>query len=160
MLYIFASPPFYTTHVHLPEDGDDIPSKIRNNSKFWPYFRDTVGAIDGSHIRAYPPSCDRSSYWNRKGFISQNCLFVCNFNLEFTYASTGWEGSATDARLYEEACSTDDLIIPPGKYLLADAGFPACTGLLVPYRGIRYHLAEWGHASVRCILFYVVLETF
>ncbi|KAJ8596216.1 hypothetical protein M405DRAFT_703199, partial [Rhizopogon salebrosus TDB-379] len=50
MLYIFASPPFYTTHVCPPEDGDGIPDKIRNNSKFWPYFRDTVGAIDGSRV--------------------------------------------------------------------------------------------------------------
>jgi hypothetical protein len=152
MLYIFASPPFYTTHVCPPEDGDGIPDKIRNDSKFWPYFRDTVGAIDGSHVHAYPPSCDRSSYRNRKGFVSQNCLFVCDFDLKFTYALTGWEGSATDARIYQEACS-DDLVIPPGKYLLADAGFPSCDGLLVPYRGIRYHLAEWGRAGVRCVLF-------
>ncbi|OJA11630.1 hypothetical protein AZE42_13458, partial [Rhizopogon vesiculosus] len=66
----------------------------------------------------------------------------------FTYALTGWEGSATDACIYEDALS-DDLIIPPGKYLLADARFPSCDGLLVPYHGIRYHLAEWGRAGVR-----------
>ena len=43
-----------------------------------------------------------------------------------------------------------DFMIPQGKYYLADAGFAACDTLLVPYRGIRYHLAEWGRAGVRC----------
>jgi len=27
---------------------------------------------------------------------------------------------------------------------LADADFPHCDQLLIPYRGVRYHLAEWG----------------
>jgi hypothetical protein len=58
-----------------------------------------------------------------KGFVPQNSLFICDFNLQFTYALTGWEESAIDAHIYEEACS-DDLIIPPSKYLLANAGFP------------------------------------
>jgi hypothetical protein len=42
-----------------------------------------------------------------------------------------------------------DFMIPPGKYYLADAGFALCDTLLTPYRGIRYHLAEWGRAGVR-----------
>jgi len=41
-----------------------------------------------------------------------------------------------------------DFTIPPGKVYLADAGFAACDELLVPYRGVRYHLAEWGWANV------------
>jgi hypothetical protein len=150
MLYIFASSPFYTTYVRLPEDGDRIPNKIYNNPKFWPYFEGAVGAIDGSHIHARPPSYDLPSYRNRKGFVSQNCLFACDFDLKFSYALTGWEGSATDARIYEEARS-DDFNIPPHKYFLADAGFPSCDGLLVPYRSVRYHLAEWGRAGLRCV---------
>ena len=30
--------------------------------------------------------------------------------------------------------------IPEGRYLLADAGYEGATALLVPYRGVRYHL--------------------
>jgi hypothetical protein len=30
-----------------------------------------------------------------------------------------------------------------------DAGYPLRDNLLVPYRGVRYHLAEWGRANVR-----------
>ena len=60
---------------------------------------------------------------------------------------TGWEGLATDAHVYDDAIATD-LQIPPGRYLLADAGYPLRQDLLVPFRGVQYHLAEWGCASV------------
>ena len=148
MLDIFSSQPFYTTHVRLPTHDTPVSSEIRDNPKCWPYFKDAIGAVDGSHIHAHPPSFSHHLYHNRKGFVSQNCLFVCNFDLNFTFALTGWEGSATDARLWDVA-HHDGLNIPPGKYLLADLGFPSCKELLVPYRGVRYHLAEWGRASIR-----------
>ena len=148
MLTIFSSPPFYTTYVRLPTAQDPTPPEIRDNSKYWPFLRDALGALDGSHIHNAPPASERASYRNRKGFCSQNCLFGCNFGLEFIYAVTGWEGSATDARIYEDA-RAHDLEIPAGKYYLADAGFPLCNELLVPYRGVRYHLAEWGRANMR-----------
>lgn len=147
MLVAFSSPPFYTTYVTFPT-GQHISWKIQQNPKFWPYFKDCIGAIDGSHISAFTPHHLRGSYRNRKGFLSQNCLFTCDFDLLFTYALTGWEGSASDARIWDDAQSTD-LIIPNGKYLLADAGFPLCEKLLVPYRSVRYHLAEWGRANTR-----------
>ena len=31
-----------------------------------------------------------------------------------------------------------------GKYYLADAGYAARPGILPPYRGVRYHLKEYG----------------
>ena len=154
MLKIFSSPPFYTTYVQPP--SDTIQSKIRHNPKFYPFFRNAIGAIDGSHIPVAPPSNLRPKYRNHKGFLSQNRLFVCDFDLCFTYALTGWEGSASDARIYGDAVSSD-LHIPAGKYLLADAGFPLCSKLLVPFRGVRYHLAEWGRGLkwYDCILQYI-----
>jgi hypothetical protein len=68
--------------------------------------------------------------------------------MSFIYILSGWEGSVADARVYYSARITD-FHIPPGKYYLADAGFAACDELLVPYRGVRYHLAEWdrGHLA-------------
>jgi len=85
---------------------------------------------------------------NRKGFVSQNCLFGCDFNLFFIYSLTGWEGSATDAQMYQDA-REHDLYIPGGKYYLADAGFPLGPQLLVPYHNVCYYLAEWGRANIR-----------
>jgi hypothetical protein len=146
MLNIFTSDPLYSKYVQFP-DGS-VPSKIKNNPKFWPFFKDTIGAIDGSHIHVTPKAAYRPVYRNRKGFVSQNCLFACDFDLNFTYALTGWEGSATDARVYEDACSFN-FHTPPEKYFLDDAGYPLRPGLLVPYRNVRYHLAEWGRASTR-----------
>ncbi|KAH7917261.1 hypothetical protein BV22DRAFT_988336, partial [Leucogyrophana mollusca] len=65
MVYILSSPPFYTQYVQFPT-GETVPSKIRNNPKFWPYFRDAIGAIDGSHIHISPPAYLRPNYRNRK----------------------------------------------------------------------------------------------
>ena len=87
---------------------------------------------------------------NRKGYLSQNCLFVCDLDFFFVYTLTGWDGSTADATLWNDA-HTSDLLMPQGKYLLADAGFGTSDALLVPYRGVRYHLKEWRQASLRYI---------
>ena len=148
MLFIFSSPPFYLKYVQLPVASDPIPSQLRDNSKFWPFFQDAIGAINGSHI---PCSClgrEHANFRNCRGFISQNCLFACSLDFKFIYLYMGWEGSATDARIFE-AAQTNGLVIPAGKYLLADAGFPMQDGLLTPYHGVCYHLAEWGRAKLR-----------
>jgi hypothetical protein len=68
----------------------------------------------------------------------------------FNYVLTGWEGSTSDARVYEDA-QANGLNIPKGKYLLADAGYAHCDELLTPYCGIRYHIKEWGRVKLRCI---------
>src|ERR1700683_3716367 len=154
MLFIFSLHPFYTNQVILPTAGDPVPPEIREEPKFWPYFKDAVGALDGSHIHSAPPVNQHSANRNRKGFLSQNCLFACSFDLKFVFAYTGWEGSATDAQVYEAAL-LDGLNIPEGKYYLANAGFPSCEELLIPYRSIRYHLAEWGRAGVRYVVTFI-----
>lgn len=147
MTIIFSSPTFYNQYVKLPTADTLIPDQILDNPKFHP-FRDALGAIDGSHIHTAPPAAETAIYRNRKGFVSQNCLFVCDFAMKFSYALTGWEGSATDARVYEDACQKG-LTVPAGKYFLADAGYPLCMELLTPYRNVRYHLAEWGSVRLR-----------
>jgi hypothetical protein len=146
-MFIFSSPPFYTQYVRLPVASDPPPSEIRKNPKFWPFFDGAIGVIDDGHISCSCPARERANFRNRKGFVSQNCLFACSFDLKFTYSYTGWEGSATDARIYE-AAQAEGLVIPAGKYFFADAEFPARDGLLTPYRGVRYHLAEWGGVHV------------
>jgi hypothetical protein len=84
--------------------------------------------LDGSHIHVTPKAIKHPIYHNRKGFVSQNCLFACNFDLNFT---SGWEGLVTDACVYEDACSFD-FHTPAGKYFLGDAGYPLCLGYLCP----------------------------
>jgi hypothetical protein len=144
-----VSPQFYSKYVKLP--SNTVPPKISENPKFYPFFQDVLAAIDGSHVNAMPASEDRVRYRNHKGGVSQNVLLSCTFDMRFCHVLSGWEGSASDAALFNDA-RKHDLMIPPGKCYLADAGFPSCDALLVPYRGVRYHLKEWGKANVRYVL--------
>jgi hypothetical protein len=148
MLDAFSTPGIYTKYVHLPHANEPTPAKISNDPKYMPFFKDAIGAIDGTHIACTPSAAEREATRNRKGFTSQNCLVCCNFDLDFTYVLSGWEGSMADASIYHDARLTE-LTIPNDKYYLGDAGFPNCPELLVPYRGERYHVREWGRANQR-----------
>ncbi|KAG2034934.1 hypothetical protein BDR03DRAFT_842057, partial [Suillus americanus] len=66
MLDILSSHPFYTEYVHLPTADVPVSSAICDNPKHWPCFCDAVGAIDGSHIHAFPPSATCHIYYNHK----------------------------------------------------------------------------------------------
>ncbi|KZP10003.1 hypothetical protein FIBSPDRAFT_718730, partial [Athelia psychrophila] len=61
MLLFFSSPPFYTDLVHLPRADDPIPSEIANNPKFYPFFKDAIGAINGTHINCTPTAEQRQA---------------------------------------------------------------------------------------------------
>ena len=148
MLNAFAYAPFYDKYVKRPSADDPASLYFKDNPKLWPYFQHALGAIDGCHIPFHPPASEQEAYRNRKGWFSQNGLFVCMFSLLFSYCLTGWEGSSSDARVFEDAI-TSDLKIPPGYYLLADAGFPRCRELMTPFRAKRYHLKEWERAKLR-----------
>ncbi|KAK2650033.1 hypothetical protein Ddye_017522 [Dipteronia dyeriana] len=99
-----------------------LPSKLKENTRFYPYFKDCIGGIDGTHIPAMIIGRDISNYWNRHRTISQNVLAAYNFDLEFMYVFSGWEG----------------------KYFLVNCGFPNRRQFLAPFRGVRYHLQEFG----------------
>ena len=110
----------------------------------------------------------------RKLYPSQNVLAVVNFDLRFTYVLAGWEGSAHDSLVLQDALScpaglkipegTKRIKIPVrtssyinltlthcdnlaiGKFYLADAGYAARPGILPPYLGVRYHLNEFARS--------------
>ncbi|KIK75823.1 hypothetical protein PAXRUDRAFT_171569, partial [Paxillus rubicundulus Ve08.2h10] len=112
------------------------------------FFDQCIGTVDGTHIHMFVPAEQQLHMHNCKGFLSQNCLFICNFKFSFIYALCGWDGSMADAALWTDAC-TIDLQIPEGHYLLANAGFGTCDMLLVPYWGVQYHLKEWWQANAK-----------
>ena len=116
MAFIFSKPPFYTKFVRQPTANDPVSQYIWNNPKLQPFLTGgfVIGAIDGSHIYAWAPGARRAAFWNIKGYLSQNCLFCCSFDLLFTYALTGWEGLASDAQIYHNAIDKQDLKIPDG----------------------------------------------
>ena len=153
VLNALTLPGIYYDLVELPTRNSPIPEEIRDSRDFYPWFKDCIGAIDGTHIPVHVPAQEglRAAYRNRKGDISQNVLAATTMDMMFAYVLPGWEGSAADSRIFDDA-HADDFTIPEGRYYLADAGYPNCDALLVPYRGVRYHLKEWGWASERYVL--------
>lgn len=142
---MLINPRFYRRYVKLPRH-DHTPPEIRSNPRFYPYFRPVRGAIDCTHLDAHVSAEDLARYRNRKGRISQNVITACSFDMRFLYVLPGWEGSAADSRIFQDARESD-FAVRQGTCYLADAGFPMCNALLVPYRGVRYHLREWATAS-------------
>ncbi|XP_048438004.1 protein ALP1-like [Pyrus x bretschneideri] len=127
----------------MAKHGLAVLSKIRESTRFSPYLKDCIRAIDGTHIPASVSGYNVSSYRNRKGVISQNVLAACNFDLEFMYVLSGWEGSSHDSRVLNDALTRrNGLKVPQGKFFIVDCGFPNRHQFLAPYRGIRYHLQE------------------
>ncbi|XP_059658461.1 uncharacterized protein LOC132304756 [Cornus florida] len=93
--------------------GLDVPPEILNNDRFHPYFKNCIGAIDGTHVRVKVSNEDAPRY--------------------------------RDSRVMASALKRqgDKLILPEGKFYLADAGYPLKAGLIMPYKGVRYHLKEY-----------------
>ena len=126
----------------VPKEGDPVQDYIANNEKFSHYFGNCIGALDGTHVAALVPLEEHGVFRDRKKLITQNILAVANFNMTFSYALCGWEGSAHDSRVLDDA-RTKGLPCIPGKFYLGDAGYALSSTVLTPYRGIRYHLKEW-----------------
>jgi hypothetical protein len=133
---------------------DQTPDVIQNSNKFYPMFKDAIGALDGTHIHisvGRVKSKDARVPWRcSKGYNSQNVLAAVDFDMNFVYVLAGWEGSAYDSRVLRSAIAEKGFSAPPNKYYLADAGYSSFGGLcLVPYHKVRYHLREWGAANQR-----------
>ncbi|XP_004956819.1 uncharacterized protein LOC101780464 [Setaria italica] len=111
-------------------------------ARFWPHFKDCIGAIDGTHIPVTVPL--------GHGYPSQNVMAVCDFDMRFTFAVTGWPGSVHNTRVLLDTFLTykEQFPHPPdGKYYLVDSGYPNRKGFLAPYKGQRYHVSEWQHGQ-------------
>ena len=139
--------------VIQPDSTTPLAREILSNKKLWPYFKDCVGALDGTHIPAFLTvgrlGDDGIAPWrNRKGWLSQNVLAVCSFDLKFTFIYAGFEGSAHDATVLKAALEEKAFTPPPGKYYLADAGYYNASFMMIPYDSTRYHLKEWQREGV------------
>lgn len=135
--------------VRQPMSTDPIPEAIHQNPKLWPYFKDCIGAIDGTHIHAHIPAAEQAAWRNRKGFISQNVFAACSFDLQFTFIHAGWQGSAHDSLVLKDALAKQRFKPPANRYYVADAGFYNCDFMLIPYAKTRYHLREYAKAQLR-----------
>ncbi|KAJ3897466.1 hypothetical protein F5879DRAFT_788221, partial [Lentinula edodes] len=66
ILDILSGPKLYNKYVHIPGPHDPIPDAIFNNPKYHPFFKDVLGAINGTHINCTPTAENIHSARNRK----------------------------------------------------------------------------------------------
>ncbi|KHN48492.1 hypothetical protein glysoja_040623, partial [Glycine soja] len=144
-LYMFSQPGFvHNCEERFQHSGEtisrhfhvDTPDEILKNAKYRPYFRDCIGAIDGTHIRVCVPSHLQGVYIGRKGYTTTNVMAVCDFSMCFTFVWAGWEGSEHDTKIFMEALRKPALHfphLPQCKYYLVDSGYPTFMGFLGPY---------------------------
>ncbi|CAN1248210.1 Putative nuclease HARBI1 [Linum perenne] len=96
--------------------GSDIPAKIVKDPRFYPYFKDCVGAVDGIHVPVMVGVDEQGPFRNKNGLLSQNVLAACSFDLKFHYVLAGWEGSASDLRVLNSALTRrNKLQVPEGN---------------------------------------------
>ncbi|XP_057773942.1 uncharacterized protein LOC130993181 [Salvia miltiorrhiza] len=125
-----------------------VPDDCTDNR--WRWFKGCLGALDGTYINVLVSNADKPRYRTRKGQISTNTLAVCDRSMKFVYVLPGWEGSAADSRILRNALTrVNGLRVPKGSYYLCDNGYANSEGFLAPYKGIRYHLKEWGPNAAR-----------
>lgn len=74
--------------VKLPDQNTPASEEVQR-ANFWPFFKDCVGALDGSHVPAYVTGSKIELYRNRHGYPSQNILVACNFDGQFIYVYPG-----------------------------------------------------------------------
>ncbi|XP_062100418.1 uncharacterized protein LOC133806314 [Humulus lupulus] len=131
--------------VIRPLHFNNVQAEIQNNLKYFPWFKDCVGAIDGTHVSAVAPALKQLAYRGRKVDVTQNVMAACTFNMMFIYVYAGWEGTTNDSRVLLDVIRKDNNfpMPPPGKYYVVDSDYPNMSGFLAPYRGERYHLCHF-----------------
>ncbi|KNE96447.1 hypothetical protein PSTG_10278 [Puccinia striiformis f. sp. tritici PST-78] len=130
-------------HLDNPNQWAEIEESFENKHG----IPGIVGAIDGTHVPLRKPADDRwKSYINRKSWAS--IVFQCVVDGEgnFRNVSGGGPGSMHDGRLFRRSALGHNLsqrgeaveppMIPRGKYLIGDAGYPANVRVLVPYPSV------------------------
>ncbi|KAL0534207.1 hypothetical protein IC582_028495 [Cucumis melo] len=129
-----------------PPNMDNISMEIVSNSKYYPFFKDCIGASDGTHVVASILQNEQISFPGNKTNTTWNIMCVCSFDMLFTYVMSGWEGSANDSRILLECIKNPENKFPMSKrdqYYLVDLGYSNMPGFLAPFRGQRYHLRDF-----------------
>jgi hypothetical protein len=112
-----VDPQFTTMHLRL------------RNRRFYPYFKDCIKAIDGTHVPCMVPNDKFVQHLCHKGMTTQNVMAVCDFDMRFTFVLAGWPGSVHNMRVFNDATTTYSYVFPhpPAGTQLFDTIFvPSC----------------------------------
>ncbi|XP_072054246.1 uncharacterized protein [Arachis hypogaea] len=86
-----------------PKDRDfkEVPTKLRNDNRYWPHFKDAIGAIDGTHV----PPVEKGQLMTQEYFYMQ--LMDVELEEEDGY---GDEGEANEVeKVRDEFLGTMDM---------------------------------------------------
>ena len=147
MILMLSHPDIYYRNITLPTSGSPVPPEISDNPKF-AGFEGAIGAIDGTKLMVTPPADRRASFRSYKGLLQQNLLAAVSFDMRFVYLLSGWEGTARDTAVMNDARGKS-LRVPAGRYYLGDAAFVGSEVCMTPFAGTAYHLREFGARNTR-----------
>ena len=82
------------------------------SSRFYPYFKNCIGAIDGTHIPCVVPNHLFIQHLCRKSITTQNVMACCDFDMRFTFVNAGWPGSVHDMRVFNDSTTTYSAVFP------------------------------------------------
>ncbi|KAI5313845.1 hypothetical protein L3X38_043021 [Prunus dulcis] len=122
-----------------------VPEPVGDNctDHRWKWFKNCLGALDGTYIKVRVAETEKPRYRTRKGEIATNVLAVCSRDMQFIFVLPGWEGSASDSRVLRDAITRPNgLRVPTGYYYLVDGGYTNGEGFLAPYRGTRREMSR------------------
>jgi len=114
-----------------PTQNTPLDPYIAENPKFYPFFKGALEALDGTHICAGhqfqtgPTIATAKVRSHRMSLLPQHS--ICSF----ATSSVAGRG-ACDGGVFHDA-RVHDFEIPEGKFYLADAGYPLCDVLFVPF---------------------------
>ncbi|XP_042513910.1 protein ALP1-like [Macadamia integrifolia] len=132
-----------------PPSFEETPLQIKSNQKYYPFFANCIGVIDGTHVSASIPFAKQAPYRSRrKNEVTQNICAACSFDMCFTYLLAGWEGSANDDQLLQKSIHNPHFKFPnppPGKYYLVDSEYTHMPGYMAPFKNVRYHPHNFRH---------------
>ncbi|MFQ6664363.1 hypothetical protein Gotur_031510 [Gossypium turneri] len=98
-------------------DKQAEPITANSTEPRWKWFKNCLGALDGTHIKIRFPTVDKLRYRTRKGDIATNMLGVCTPNMHFVYVLLGWEGSVVDGRVLRDVISRrHELKVPHAEF--------------------------------------------
>ena len=138
--------------IILPETEYSWKQVANRFSVRW-NFHNTLGCVDGKHIRIKKPAKSKIAYRNYKGYDSIIFLAICDADLRFMYIEIGAPGRRGDAGLFRDSALMshmhhDKLNIPPAEkfpfserpmpyFMVGDDAFALRTFFMKPYPSTR-----------------------
>ena len=115
------------------------------------FFPNTIGALDGMHLRVNVKKSERNPYYNYQRWHSIHLQGISNANKTFLDVFVGWPGRAHDAMVWKNSPIKEDLpklLHIPGHtsvntyHIVADSAYPCTNEVMTAFKSIGARLAD------------------